>query len=342
MKKLPVLVLLALLPIVLLSLLVKDLKHEKAPLEERSKGLSQDPVEIKYRFIGELSSYQPDVLLLGNSMLGRGVNHKIVESVINRKVSKMGVGGTSSVWWYLVTKNIVVPHPNKPKVMVLFFRDHFLTHPSYMLNSAFRLLNEHFYDGEEPLVEQLSYNKASQLYRTIPIYEKKNLLQNQVTGSLKQLVSHLGNVSQYKLQKTLNGTFDEDQMIEELITAQQLKAAESKMEQLFDFESQVNRSYLPHIIRLTKENDIQLILVRTKRRRDVLGEVQPEKLINYMSELNDYLQKQGVPLMDYTNNETITIDWYAEADHLSQSGMNEFSKKLFANDLKKVLMELGI
>ncbi|MGB0930745.1 MAG: hypothetical protein ACPGVB_08215, partial [Chitinophagales bacterium] len=191
MKKLPVLLVLVLLPIVLLSVWINTLKEEVIPLKERGTLSLDNPAQMKATYLAELNSYQPDIVLLGNSMVGRNVNHILLQSILKRKVSKFALGGSSSRWWYLMTKNVIAKTTPPPKVMVLFFRDHFLTDPKYMLNFANQLMNEYFYEGEKLLVQELSYDAASAVYRKLPIYDKKHLINQGITKSLKNTISSL-------------------------------------------------------------------------------------------------------------------------------------------------------
>ncbi len=342
MKKIPVLLVLVLLPIVLLSMWMNTLKEEIIPLEERGTLSLENPAQMKAAYLAELNSYQPEIVLLGNSMVGRNVNHMLLQSLLKRKVSKFALGGSSSRWWYLMTKNVIVKASPAPKVMVLFFRDQFLTDPKFRLNSANQLMNEYFYEGEELLVEELSYDAASTLYRKLPIYDKKHFVNEEITQGLKNTANYLTQTQPKRLANALDKSFDESKMIEEIITIQQVEAAKARSEQLFDFDHQIDRSFLPHIIQLTKDRGIQLILVRIRARWAVLGEPENPKLTKYMEGMNLYLKQKGVPLIDYTFDDRVKLSMYAEGSHLNEPGMNEFTKQVFAGDLKALLKELRL
>lgn len=342
MKKLPVLLVLVLLPIVLLSVWMNTLKEEVIPLEDRGTLSIDNPTEMKTLNLLELNGRKPDIVLLGNSMVGRNVNHMLLQSVLKRGVSKFAIGGTSSVWWYLMTKNVITKAVPTPKVMVLFFRDQFLTDPKHKLNDANQLMNEYFYEGEEPLVQELSYDAASAVYRKLPIYDKKHFINQDITNGLKNTVSSLTQTKPLRLVNALDNSFHESKLIQEIITAQQLEAAKVKNEQLLDFDYQIDRSFLPHIIQLTKDHGIQLVLVRVKARWAVLNEPEKPQLTKYMEGMRSHLKAQNIPLIDYTHDDRVTLEMYAEGSHLTEIGMNEFTKKVFAGDLEKLLAELGI
>ncbi|MFK7903746.1 MAG: hypothetical protein AB8B69_01410 [Chitinophagales bacterium] len=342
MKKLFLLLVLMFLPILLISLWMNGMEEEVIPLSEQGKLSLNDPASMKTAYLSELLSYQPEIVLLGNSMLGRGVNHNLLQSIFKRKISKFAIGGTSSRWWYLMTKNVIAKSDPPPKALVLFFRDQFLTNPKYRLNSANQLMNKYFYEGEEPLIQELSYDAASVMYQQIPLYDKKHLVNQKITDGIKNVTRKTARISPKRLTVALDKSFDESKMIEELITAQQLEAAKIRNNNLLDFDNQIDRSFLPHIIELTKDAGIQLILVRTKRRSAVLGKPENPLLTEYIEGLNTYLKQQKVPLMDYTQHEQITLSMYAEGDHLSEEGMNRFTQKIFSKDLEALLKELKL
>jgi len=342
MKKMFLLLVLMLLPILFISLWMSSMEEEVIPLSEQGTLSLKDPASMKTAYLSELLSYQPEIVLLGNSMLGRGVNHNLLQSILKRNISKFALGGTSSRWWYLMTKNVIVKANPPPKALVLFFRDQFLTNPKYRLNSTNQLMNKYFYEGKEPLVQELSYDAASVIYQQIPLYDKKHLVNQKITGGIKTIARKTARISSKRLTIALDKSFDESKMIEELITAQQLEAAKVRRQELLDFDNQIDRSFLPHIIQLTKDAGIQLILVRIKPRWAVLGKPENPLLTDYMEGLNAYLKTQNILLMDYTQHEQITLNMYAEGDHLSEEGMNRFTQKIFSKDLEALLKELKL
>lgn len=333
---------LVLLPMILLSFWMNTLKEAEIPLEERGTLSLENPSQMKTTYLAELNSYQPEIVLLGNSMVGRNVNHMLLQSELKRKVSKFALGGSSSRWWYLMTKNVIAKANPTPKTLIIFFNDHILTDPKYRLNSANQLMNEYFYEGEELLLEELSYDAASALYRKLPIYDKKHFVNDAITEGLKNTVSSLTKTPTKRLSNALDKSFDESQLIQEIITAQQLEDARAKDEQKLNFNYLINRSFLPHIIQLTKDHGIQLILVRVKARWAALNEPGTPKLKQYIEDMKAYLGQQNVPFMDYTYDDRVTLEMYAEGNHLSETGMNQFTRETFAGDLKALLKQLKL
>jgi hypothetical protein len=51
--------------------------------------------------------------------------------------------------------------------------------------------------------------------------------------------------------------------------------------------------------------------------------------LSYISQLNDYLTSQGVPLIDFTNDPSITREHFGKGDHLNrQEGRKIFTVRL--------------
>ena len=97
------LLVLMLLPVLFISLWMSGMEEKTVPLSEQGTLSLNDPASMKTAYLSEMLSYQPEIVLLGNSMVGRGVNHNLLQSILKRKISKFAIGGTSSRWWYLMT-----------------------------------------------------------------------------------------------------------------------------------------------------------------------------------------------------------------------------------------------
>lgn len=80
--------------------------------------------------INELNQIQPELVLVGNSMLGEAVDQKEISRLMGLSAVKVWNGGAGSAWWYLVVKNIFPQLVDKPRYVGVFFRDNFLTLPN--------------------------------------------------------------------------------------------------------------------------------------------------------------------------------------------------------------------
>ena len=78
-----------------------------------------------------------------------------------------------------------------------------------------------------------------------------------------------------------NQNFDPDQFNRAINLAENFLYTDENL----DFEHQIDRSFLPEIIRLCKENNIKLILVRTKTLRFSREVPEPPALNEYIDDL---------------------------------------------------------
>lgn len=58
--------------------------------------------------------------------------------------------------------------------------------------------------------------------------------------------------------------------------------------------------------------------------------------MQYISDLDMYLEDQGACFIDFTDNQTITGDLFYTVDHLSEEGM-EILTNLFSEELAQII-----
>jgi lysophospholipase L1-like esterase len=95
-----------------------------------------------------------------------------------------------------------------------------------------------------------------------------------------------------------------------------------------DFARQLDRSFLPDIVELAKENNIQLILVRTKHLDDPTEASESAALKAYIKALKAFAKDNDVFVLDFAHDEHLTSDLFIDSHHLSQAGRVVFTKML--------------
>ena len=95
-----------------------------------------------------------------------------------------------------------------------------------------------------------------------------------------------------------------------------------------DFNKQMPLSFLPEIVRLCHENNIQLILVRMKTLRYPNQATEPRALSNYISDLTAYLDQYNVILLDFSHDARLTLDDFLDSVHMSAQGRVKFTLML--------------
>ena len=103
-----------------------------------------------------------------------------------------------------------------------------------------------------------------------------------------------------------------------------------------DFEAQLPRSFLPEIIRLCQENDIQLTLVRIKVREFSTPDSQPEGMIEYIQSLEKYLVENDVIFFDFGTDPRIDANDFYDPLHMTETGRKTFTE-ILAESLNEVV-----
>jgi len=104
-----------------------------------------------------------------------------------------------------------------------------------------------------------------------------------------------------------------------------------------NFEKQLPNSFLPEIVRLCKENNVQLILVRMKTLRYPTAESEPRALAAYITALRDYLDQNDVILLDFSHDDRLLAsEDFLDSVHMSAVGKAKFTSML-AEALKPYL-----
>jgi len=121
-----------------------------------------------------------------------------------------------------------------------------------------------------------------------------------------------------------NQNFEPDQLNEAINSAENFLYTDENL----DFGSQIDRSFLPEIVRICKEKDIKLILVRTKILRFSTEKPEPSALVAYMNDLNAYARKNDILLVDFAHDDRLDTASFKDTHHLNQDGKKIFTGML--------------
>ena len=285
-----------------------------------------------------IDSAQADTVLVGNSMLGEGVDEALFVEKLGLSAVKLSQGGSASAYWYLIAKNVVLGAEPRPRRLALFFRDHFLTDPTYRVEDRYRAAIEEIAEGDEPLLEERAYLPVEPL-RAVPGVGRLEALRGREKLRLGfERAVRDGAVGALGLAEEADGAlarvFAEENMRARDATARQLAAEEARDASLFDFNARLPKSFLPEIVALCRANGVELVLVRVKRRRDLVAGREPAEVVRYMDALRAYLANEGVPLIDFTNDARIEARHYGVGDHLNAEAGRPLFTEMVADALR--------
>ena len=290
--------------------------------------------EIRMQYREDIVKKNADLVLLGDSVLVLSVDAQQLEQLTGESTYRMGIPGSASAVWYLAMKNIIARSPHKPQYVIIVFRDTILTAPGYRVNGKYFTLVDMLANTDDTLVVQKAFIQQMSPVeqwadRYVPLYGSRLRLRETVDYYIRYSLTNLIGCDP-QCNDNANVAVFQDLNLDTNLLVEAIATAESYLytpEQL-DFAAQLDRSFLPDIVALAKENDIQLILVRTKHLDDPTEATESAALKDYIKSLKDYAEKNGVIVLDFAHNERLTSDLFVDTHHLSPVGSTVFTKML--------------
>lgn len=300
------------------------------------KALMPEPFTppIKGQYTKGINQTQPKVVFIGDSVLFSLDNAAIAKG-LGVTTYSIGIPGAGTAAWYLILKNIVLDAEHKPDYIVIPFHNTKLTVASLHTTGAYFQTLDDFAGRNEPLVAELAYAaQMTPLERFAEAYFP-------VYGARWELRSRLDDVTRYDLpamffncpadcvNQNLDAAFDRQNV--------NLGGKKGNVENIYapenmDFDGQIGKSFLPHIIELARANGIKIIFVRVKSLVYPDLRSEPPALRGYVESLKEYFAAQeGVAFVDLGHDERM-LPAYFENDgvHFTPEGRIVFVEILSA------------
>lgn len=299
--------------------------------------------KIKHTYQGGINRLEPELVLLGDSTLVRGVDDIQLGRLLERPVYEIGYRGSASALWYLITKNNIVSSLHKPDYLVIFFRGTMLTTPDFRVSGEYFDFIDDYADQNDTVLVQLAYlNQVNwfQLYsqKHIPLYGEGIEIQDTFSRYAKYPVFYRYLIFDKEVvDEAIISVFDTKKLARHSADAE-ISAAESflYLDKNLYFDDQVHQSFLPEIIRLCQDAGIQLILVQMKSQY-IPRTIEAQSLFSaYLESLKKYLDENHVPLIDFSEDDRITEDLFLDVVHLTEEGKGVFTP-LLADEIATII-----
>ena len=272
----------------------------------------------------------PQIVLLGDSTLNLGIDQESLAKQTRKSVYSMGTPGSASALWYLLLKNNIIDAKVKPQYVVVVFRDAILTAPGYRVQgSYFEVIDEYAQRNEPVFIEKSFTNLMNPLERIadkyLPLYVTRAQIRRNIDARIRYLAPPILGCDRTCVDYALGELFlGADLEPGALVDA--VGAAESYLytPNQLDFDAQIERSFLPDMIALTKENDIELVFVRIKV--ETITTTDAPELNSYLVDLRTYLKSQEVVLLDYGEDPRLTHEYFRDVIHLNEEGKTLFTQ----------------
>ena len=291
---------------------------------------------VRHTHVDEIQAQTPGIVLLGDSTLMFGVDEHSLETLLGENIYMIGYPGSTSAIWYLITEDIATESTYHPPYLVIFFRYTMLTTPEYGVTGRLLPDVDDFASQDDYLLLELAYinpmNPVERFAeRYLPIYDQRQRILTSIEHVAKYVV--VGNIvgeDRKAVDLAMDYVFDYENLFMLNISEEILYTPEH-----MDFDRQINQSFLPEIIRLTRDNGIQLILVRVWTRPGSFpGD--PDAMDAYSDSLGEYLKENNVILLDFSRDERLIKDYFYDDVHMTEEGMAVFTN-LLAKALSPIL-----
>ncbi|GAB4541310.1 MAG: hypothetical protein Fur002_09480 [Anaerolineales bacterium] len=289
---------------------------------------------IRTNHLRAVEEKRPQLVLIGDSTLTKGVNPKRLSENLGKPIYSIDLPGSASTLWYLIIKNNLMEAKTPPPYLLIFFRDTVLTLPDYRVEGEyFTQIDEYASPKDALLIERAYVNQMSPLEQAAASYLPLYGARREMRVSLDELIRYapaqaLLNCERACVREALSVPFGSARNEQALNAAIYVADESLYSPRSLNFARQAPRSFLPEIIRMAQEQNVQLILVRMKTRE---FHQRFPALENYMRDLSAYAQANGVILMDYGADPRLTEDLYADTLHLNGKGEAAFTEILSAD-----------
>jgi hypothetical protein len=300
---------------------------------------------VRSRYKEILEDYQVDLVLLGDSVLEKSVDFYALSEALDVPSYSIAVPGSTSAFWYLILKNIVLESNPRPKYVVLFYRDTILTLADFHVKGGYVNELDQFATAREPvLVERAYLNFMNPLEKWalawFPLYSSRQWLTDKTDYYARNMlpalflsctgdcidraiaVVHTIDNTDPKLQE--NALLEDEQV---LFTSRAM-----------DFKGQVEWSFLPEMIRLTRENGLRLILVQERTLLFPAAAAEPKALQEYQRALAAYLKANNIPLLDFSYDPRLPKEYFSDPLHMNETGKAVFTQ-LLAESLRSLIRQ---
>ncbi len=282
---------------------------------------------------------EPQIVLIGDSTLVKGVDAGRLSERLDTSIYSIGLPGSASTLWYLIIKNNVTAAPVLPKYLVIFFRDTMLTMPGYRVQGQYLEQIDEYSSPEDVLLLERAFiglmNPMEQFAEAyIPVYAARWHIREEIEAGRSYVFAGLTGCNPKCEDAAFSYVFGDDNMSVKGLNEAIFAADENLYtRRTLDFGSQVDKSFLPELIRLSQENGIQLVLVRMKTLQ--FAQSFPD-LDNYIRDLETYARRNSVIVLDFADDSRLPPELYMDILHLNDRGRIVFTD-ILAEDLKPLL-----
>jgi hypothetical protein len=296
---------------------------------------------VRTNYLEDIEQQQPSIVFMGDSTLRESVDFDQLSQELGVPAYGVAVPGSSTALWYLVLKNNILSAVHKPDTLVLFTRKTLLTTPEFRVNGSYFAIIDEYAAQSQPLVRELSYvaqmTAPEQLAaRYLPLYGERAMLRENIDDRIDHTLPLLFDCDEVCVKQALDTVFSADVYVETFMVEQDMVESYLWGVDKLIFNRQLQRSYLPEFVRMTKENGIQLILVEVKTWTHPDSTTTALLRTLYQHNLKTYADENDIPMISFADDPRLPLEYFPDGFHLGQEAVPSFTS-LLAQELEPLL-----
>lgn len=288
----------------------------------------------------EIQRVRPSIIIIGDSMAGSRIDPDYLNRLQpSETFFLLQRGGAASAVWYLYLKNYVAAAGVRPKLVVIMFRDYFFHRPTFRTDQKYKPLLESASRDTEPVLQMVLTTHRTPTERlghiteaVYPLAGRRDLTVRSLHRICALLVSpHLD--ADGVLRKTdflIANAKPRSDIQGEVATV----SAEAEPR----FDASPRQSFLPHMINVARAAQLNLCFYRVKRRPNDPRRITTPLLRAYLRDFETYVRAQGCYYVDETPDPNITLDMYADGDHLDPDARQRYAP-IFLRHIRGLIPE---
>jgi hypothetical protein len=273
--------------------------------------------------IKDLRAGNPRWVFIGDSMLGTRIDPEHLgrqSTTGNELVSFLYQAATGPGWWYLAFKNQLIASGVKPRMTFFFFRDTNLTDTLFRLEGHYGHALDAVATESEPELDRLvaAHRKGAwyRAHRLVDNAYEATLATSWMEPAIRRWWPRYqdprpGALEQFELN--VDQTFSVDAIRYDVGA----DLAQSDVADVPDFHRDLPTSVLPLVLELSQQHGVPVCFIRVQRRP--INNRPPEQspaLLQYVADLQAWLEANGACFHDDTGDPEMTLDLYEDGDHV--------------------------
>jgi hypothetical protein len=322
----------------LLALLIVSVAAAKAPPRFRGGHYTTQRTLAK---LSEQLREGIDALLVGNSLLERGVNVGTLRDNLAGRGCKAAVlvqDGAVSGFFYLVVKNYAAAHKEAPRLLLIFIMEDELSAPSRRIGSSQESIIKAASLSREPVFMRLVLRDLLReghvteallagLRYVWPAYSCKGNIQDGIfelmTDLPRRQLARMKRFAEWPDYQSARVMVDRQRAAGRTPQGPDPTPPERKEDApIRDFSGSLTSSFLPEMTRLCAERGIRLGFVRLKPNpRIAAGRPLKYKAVDrHMADLKAYCDANDILFLDVSGDPNLNEDCFSRDDHMAVKG----------------------